>query len=95
MTSSPILVLPNFSQPFVIEAYACSHGIGAVLMQSGRPISYFSKSLGIKAVGQSIYEKEALAILEALKKWRHYVLGNPLIIRTDQQSLKFMTTQID
>lgn len=39
----------------------------------------------------STYEKEALAIIEALKCWRHYFLGNSLIIRTDQQSLKFIT----
>jgi hypothetical protein len=37
--------------------------------------------------------KEALAILQALKKWRHYVLGNHLIIKTDQQSLRYMITQ--
>lgn len=41
----------------------------------------------------STYEKEALAIIEALKCWRHYFLGNSLIIRTDQQSLKFITEQ--
>lgn len=93
MTTSPVLALPNFSQPFIIEADACNNGIGAVLMQSGKPISFFSKSLGVKAAGQSIYEKEALAILEALRKWRHYLLENSLVIRTDQQSLKFMTTQ--
>jgi hypothetical protein len=34
-----------------------------------------------------------MAILEALRKWRHYLLGNKLIIRTDQQSLKFLTSQ--
>jgi hypothetical protein len=42
---------------------------------------------------QSIYEKEALAILEALKKWCHYLLSNRLIIKTDHQSLRFMTNQ--
>lgn len=40
-----------------------------------------------------MYEKEALAIVEALKKWRRYLVGNKLIIRTDHQSLKFMTDQ--
>jgi hypothetical protein len=41
----------------------------------------------------STYEKEALAIIEALKRCRRYFLGNELIIRTDHQSLKFMTDQ--
>lgn len=62
-------------------------------MQSGRPIAFLSKSLGPKADGQSVYEKEAIAILEAIKKWRHYILGGKLVIRTDQQSLKFMMNQ--
>lgn len=93
MTTCPVLALPDFSQPFVLETDACGTGLGAVLMQKGKPIAYYSKCLGPKASTQSIYEKEALAILEALKKWRHYLIGNPLIIKTDQQSLRFMTTQ--
>lgn len=93
MTSCPVLALPDFSKAFVLETDACGTGIGAVLMQGGRPLAYLSKSLGPKAAAQSVYEKEALAILEALKKWRHYFLGNSLIIKTDQQSLRYMTTQ--
>lgn len=93
MCTSPVLSLPDFTKEFVIEADACGNGIGAVLMQSGRLLAYFSKTLGPKAAAQSIYEKEAMAILEALKKWRHYVLGSRLIIKTDQQSLKFMMNQ--
>lgn len=93
MTSCPVLSLPDFSQPFVLETDTCGTGLGAVLMQGGRPLAYLSKCLGPKAAAKSVYEKEALAMLEALKKWRHYLLGNPLIIKTDQQSLRFMTTQ--
>jgi hypothetical protein len=93
MVSSPVLAMPDFNKEFVIEADACGTGIGAVLMQSGRPISFFSKALGPKAAGQSVYEKEAIAIMEAIKKWRHYILGGKLIIRTDQKNLKFMMNQ--
>lgn len=93
MCSSPVLTLPDFSKEFTIEADACGTGIGAVLMQGGRPIAFYSKSLGPKVAAQSIYEKEAMAILEALKKWRHYFLGSKLVIKTDQQSLKHMMNQ--
>lgn len=93
MTTCPVLALPDFTKPFVLETDACGTGLGAVLMQAGKPLAFYSKSLGPKAVAQSIYEKDALAILEALKKWRHYLLGNPLIIKTDQQSLRFITNQ--
>ena len=76
MTTSPVLILPNFSNPFQLETDASSTGLGAVLMQKGQPIAYYSKSLGPKSMSMSVYEKEALAIFEALRKWRHYFLGN-------------------
>lgn len=62
-------------------------------MQKGRAIAYYSSTLCPKNVAMSTYEKEALAIVEALKRWRHYFVGQKLIIKTDHQSLKFMTDQ--
>jgi hypothetical protein len=93
MTTPPVLSLPNFEIPFILESDASATGLGAVLMQAGKPIAFYSKSLGPRALTLSIYEKEALAILEALKKWRHYLLGNQLTIRTDQRSLKYLSSQ--
>lgn len=93
MTSCPVLALPDFSQPFTIEANAYGTVLGVVLMQNHKPIAYLNKAINPSSLGKSIYEKEAMAILEALKKWRHYLVGNPLIIKTDQQALKFMATQ--
>jgi hypothetical protein len=58
-----------------------------------RPIAFFSQCLGPKMDAKSVYEKEALAILHALKKWRHYFLGNLVIIKTDQQALKYLGNQ--
>lgn len=62
-------------------------------MQQGKPLSYYSSALCPRNAALSTYDKEALAILEALKRWRHYLLGQELIIKTDQQSLKFITDQ--
>lgn len=93
MTSAPVLALPDFSLPFVLEVDASGYGIGAALMQKGQPIAYLSKALGPKAAGWSTYDKEALAIIEALKKWKHYFASSSLIIRTDQQSLKYIQVQ--
>jgi hypothetical protein len=84
MSTPPVLTLPDFTQPFVLEADASGNGIGAVLMQRGQPIAFFSKTLGPKAARASTYEKEAMAILEALKKWKHYFASTALVIRTDQ-----------
>lgn len=68
VTTYQDLALPNFSKPFVLETDACGTGLGAVLMQEGRPIAYYNKSLGVRATTQTIYDKEAMTILEALKR---------------------------
>uniref|UniRef100_A0A453EUM5 Integrase catalytic domain-containing protein n=1 Tax=Aegilops tauschii subsp. strangulata TaxID=200361 RepID=A0A453EUM5_AEGTS len=62
-------------------------------MQEGRPLAYFSKSIGPKAAALSTYDKEAMAIIEAVKKWKHYFSATSLIIRTDQESLKYIQEQ--
>lgn len=42
MATPPILGLPNFSKLFVVECYAFGLGLGAILMQDGRPLAYLS-----------------------------------------------------
>lgn len=64
-----------------------------MLMQNSRPIAYYSQVLGLRNRMKPIYEKELMAIVFAVKKWRHYLLGKHFIIRTDQQSLKFLLEQ--
>jgi hypothetical protein len=68
-------------------------GIGAVLTQNSQPVAYFSVALKGTSLTLSTYEKEMLAIVKAIWKWRHYLLGKPFIVRTDQKSLKYLLEQ--
>jgi hypothetical protein len=93
VTTPPVLRLPDFSLPFTIECDACGKGLGAVLMQQGRPIAFISRALKGQALLLSTYEKELLSLVTAVQKWCPYLLGRPFIVKTDQQSLKFLLEQ--
>ena len=83
MMETPVLALPNFDRPFAIETDACDTGIGAVLTQDGHPLAYFSKALGVRNQRLSTYEKEFLAVMMAVDRWRSYLQRGPFTIVTD------------
>lgn len=94
MSSLPILGLPNFSESFDVTTDASGTAVGAVLAQQGHPIAFFSKKLCPRMQVASAYDREMFAITAAVKKWRHYLLGRPFKIFTDQQSLRGLMSQI-
>lgn len=93
MTQAPVLALPNFNELFIVECDATRSGIGGVLMQNQRPIAFFSHALRDKNLFFSTYEKEMLALVLAVQKWRPYLLGRKFVVRTDQKSLKHLWKQ--
>ena len=70
MSNCPVLVLPDFTQPFVLECDASGEGIGTILMQGGHPIAFGSRKLLPHERLYAIYDKEMLAIIYALAKFR-------------------------
>lgn len=62
-------------------------------MQDGHPLAYISRQLKGKQLSLSIYEKELLAVVFAVQKWRHYLLTNHFVIKTDQRSIKYLLEQ--
>jgi hypothetical protein len=93
MCTTPVLALPDFTKTVVLECDASGKGIGAVLMQEGRPLAFTSKQLSERNLGKSIYEKEMLAIMHVIDLWHHYLLGQRFQIKIDHQSLKYFLEQ--
>ncbi|KAM0066244.1 putative nucleotidyltransferase, Ribonuclease H [Helianthus debilis subsp. tardiflorus] len=93
LSNAPVLALPDLHQPFIVETDASSKGIGAVLMQNHHPLAFISKPLSPKQQALSVYDKELLAILFAIKQWHYYLISNHFIIKTDQRSLKYLIDQ--
>ncbi|XP_057469634.1 uncharacterized protein LOC130758701 [Actinidia eriantha] len=93
LTNAPLLSLPNFAKMFEIECDASGMGIGAVLMQEGRPIAYFSEKLSGAALNYPTYDKELYALVRALETWRHYLWHREFVIHTDHESLKHLKGQ--
>jgi hypothetical protein len=88
-----MLALPDFTKGFTIETNASAKGIGAVLMQDNHPIAYLSKSLGPKAQALSTYDKECLAVIMAVNKWKPYLQHKEFTILTDHRSLLHLDEQ--
>jgi len=76
-----------------LEYDASGEGIGAVLMQRGHPIAFESRKLLPHERLYSIYDKEMLAIMQALAKFRQYLVDNRFREKTDHNSLKFFLEQ--
>lgn len=98
IASAPMLQYPDPDKPFIITTDASGKAIGAVLSQDHgtkpQPIAFYSRKLNSAEQNYPVHEREMLALIAALKHWRHYLQG---AVRsrayTDHASLKYFSTQ--
>ena len=72
---------------------ASDFALAAVLSQDGRPVAFMSRTLSACEKRYSAVEKEATAIIEAVRIWLHFLEGRHFTIVTDQESVSFMFSQ--
>ncbi|KAI9551163.1 hypothetical protein GHT06_006378 [Daphnia sinensis] len=92
----PILIYPDFSKEFLIYTDASNYGLGAVLSQmkdgKDQPIAYASRHLNKGEIKYSTIEKEAVAVVFGIKRFRHYLQDQPFIIVSDHRPLQWLQT---
>jgi hypothetical protein len=95
LTTTPILKVPDMDADFLVCTDASKEGLGGVLMQDGRVIAYISRKLRRHEENYATHDLELLAIVYALKVWRHYLVGRKFELKTDHCGLQHIFTQSD
>ncbi len=94
LTSKPVLIMPDFTKPFILTTDACDTGIGAMLSQEiegvEHPVAYISRTLNIDERKYSPTEKECLAIIWAIKALEPYLVYKTFYLNTDHKPLTWL-----
>jgi hypothetical protein len=93
LTSAPILNIADRDEDFVVCIDACKEGIGGVLSKKDNVVCYESKKLKEHERNYATHDLELVAIVDALRMWRHYLMGNKFELRTDHCGLKHLFGQ--
>jgi transposase InsO family protein len=99
-THGPILAHADFAAPFVVETDASDFALGAVLSQADtdghlRPVAFHSRALRDAELNYTVHDKELLAIIDAFKTWRHFLVGSPheIVVYCDHRNLLHWTKE--
>jgi len=99
LTNEPVLVIFDPQYPIELHTDASACGYGAILLHriESKPhvIEYFSKTTTSVESRYHSYELETLAVVKAVKHFRHYLIGREFVVYTDCNSLKASRTKID
>ena len=97
LTTAPVLAAPDFSKPWIILTDCSDYAMGACLAQLDengieRPVAYASANLSEAQKNYGITDKEGLAVVWAVRKWRHFLHGSSTVVATDHSCLKDLTS---
>lgn len=94
LVTAPVLAFPCFDGEFIVDSDASDYGLGAVLSQKQdgheKVIAYASRVMEDREKRYSVTKKEMLAMVYAIKHFRHYLYGRPFTIRTDHNALRWL-----
>src|SRR3954463_2380224 len=85
--------MSDITKPFDVYCDASKIGLGCVLMQEGKVISYLSRQLKQHEQNYPTHYHELVVIVLSLKTWRHYLMGNRCEIYSDHKCMKYIFTQ--
>jgi hypothetical protein len=95
LVSAPILCLPDLEKEFQVYCDASCQGLGSVLMQGGKVVSYASRQLKKHEHNYPTHDLELASVVHALNIWRHYLMGKRCEVFTSHKKLKYIFTQKD
>ncbi|GKG33322.1 putative reverse transcriptase domain-containing protein, partial [Tanacetum coccineum] len=93
LCSAPILALSEGSKDFIVYCDASIKGLGTVLMQREKVITYASRQLKIHEKNYMTHDLELGAVVFSLKLWRHYLYRTKCTVFTDHKSLQHILNQ--
>ncbi|GJZ38548.1 putative reverse transcriptase domain-containing protein [Tanacetum coccineum] len=93
LCNAPVLALPDGSKDFMMYCDASGLGLGCVLMQRGKVITYASRQLKIHEKNYTTHDLKLGVVVFVLKIWRHYLYGTKSVVYTDHRSLQHVFSQ--
>ena len=98
ISSTPVLVKPNFEKEFTIYTNSIEEAVYAILMQNDdqgneKPVAYMSQSLSDDEFKYSFIEKHAFALVKVVEIFRHFILGKHTLVKFPLTAVKFLLSQ--
>ena len=90
LTEEKVLKYYDVTKPVTISGDSSSYGLGACLLQDGRPVSYASRSLSKSEQNYAQIEKDLIAIVFACSKYHQYMYAKPVTVETDHKPLEYI-----